>query len=72
MNEAIGGVLSVLFGPWFALFHRTLGEKAVKYHQKFWWGESFGQGTIRVFQIGFLLAGLFFILFGLLSLFRIL
>ncbi len=71
MTESIGDILSVAFGLWFALFHKTLGERAAKYQQKFWRAD-FGEKTIRGIQISFLMVGLFFILFGLLSLFKIL
>jgi hypothetical protein len=71
-NQIIGDVLSIFFGLYLTFFHTTVGEKTFKYHRKFWWGKNLGQGTNRAFQIMFLLAGVFFIIFGLLSLFGIL
>jgi hypothetical protein len=70
MVNAIGDVISVLLGLCFVTFCRPLAERAAKYQQNFW-GANFGVGTIKGIQIGFLLVGIFFIIFGLLSIFHI-
>ena len=75
MINAIGGVIFILMGLWFAIYHKSLGTKTAYYQQRFWelfhFRTSFSEGTINVIQIMFLIIGVAFLIFGLLSLFHI-
>lgn len=56
-------------------YHKSIGTKA-SYHQRKFWGKfykniSFAEGTIKAYQVVFLIAGLLFFIVGLLSIFHI-
>jgi len=66
-EHTIGGVIFVVLGLIFSIYHIQLGHRTAKFYYKLL-GIHFSE---KGYQIGFLLCGIIFIIFGLLSMLRI-
>ncbi len=68
--ELVGSTLFVCLGLYSAIFHNTLGRKATDFQSKIFQihtNDFMTRGT----QIGYLIVGIFFVIFGVWMLFRI-
>ncbi len=74
MINTIGGIFLTVLGLGFAIFHKFVGSSAAYSQQKFWslfrFRIEFTEIDIKRFQIGFLIIGIAFIAFGLLTIFQ--
>jgi hypothetical protein len=72
--NTLGGIFFTVLGLGFAIFYKFVGSKAAYSQQKFWslfhFRIEFTETDIKRFQIGFLIIGLAFIVFGLLTIFQ--
>jgi len=72
--DMLGGVTPIIVGVICVLWHRFLGTFSARYQKKFLElvgiRIEFSNQTVRAMQVAFLLAGLCFILFGLIALSR--
>lgn len=73
--DTIGGFTFIIMGLWFAIYHNSLGAKAV-YHQSKFWSRlniniSFAERSLKAYQIMFLIVGIIFLLVGILFVFHI-
>jgi len=73
--DILGGIISVIMGLGLIIYHKSLGTKTAYYQQRFWdlfhFRTSFSEGTINAIQIMFLIIGISFIIFGLLTVFQV-
>jgi len=73
--DTIGAVVIILVGIGFTIYHKPLGIKAGYYNPKFMKlfhiQIEFSEATIRGIQIMFLIIGIFFVIFGFLSIFHV-
>jgi len=58
-TEIIGGIIFVVLGLYSSIYHKQLGQRTAEL-----WNMRFG---VKGYQIGFLIIGMAFIIFGLLS-----
>lgn len=65
--DIIGGVIAVIIGLVFAIFHRQLAHKTADFYYRFL-HVQFGE---KGYKIGFLLFGIVFIIFGFLAIFQV-
>ena len=64
-----GGMFFVVFGVVMTLFHNSIGESSTKFREKIM-NIVYDESIRRMNKIGFLILGLFSIIFGILLLFR--
>jgi len=74
--DIIGGIIFISLGLWFTTCFKNVGSEAVRYQQKLWSfltrrPVNFSEGTIKFYKIGYLVVGILFIAFGLLTIFKI-
>ena len=67
MINTIGGIVFLSFGLLFAIFHREIAHKTAEFYYKLLHVHFSEKG----YQIGFLLVGVGFAIFGLLTVFQV-
>jgi len=61
--DAIGGIIAIVMGLFFAFFHRPLAHKTANFYSRL----SHVQLGEKGYNIGFLVFGIAFVIFGLLT-----
>ena len=67
MTDAIGGIIFIIIGLWFAIYHKNLGNKTSQFYYRLFHIKFSEKG----YEILFLVCGVSFFIFGLLSVFYI-
>jgi hypothetical protein len=57
--DILGGIFFIVIGLWFSLYYKQLGKRTAEL-----WNMRFG---LKGYQIGFLISGIAFVVFGFLS-----
>jgi uncharacterized Tic20 family protein len=71
-KDLIGAIVSIAIGLWFAIFHKSLGSNAIYQREKSkYFKINVTERTEKNFQFAFLIAGVIFILIGILVLFNV-
>ena len=65
--ETMGAIFFIIFGLGFVIFHKIFGRWAAEFQYKFF-HLRFNE---TIYQIGYLIVGIIFIILGVLTLFRV-
>jgi hypothetical protein len=70
MENIIPGIVALLIGFVFLVFHRSFGQKGIEFQNKIF-GFNFGEWWVKYAQAGYFIIGTCFVVFGVLSIFHI-
>lgn len=67
MNDTVGGLILIILGLYFAIFHKKVAHRTAEFYYKLF-HIHFSE---KLYQVVFLIVGIAFAVFGLLSILRI-